>query len=276
MSERRGRLRPTPLPLAALTLGTAAPLWAYGRMDPDWYWTHDVDGLLHLRLVLHGLAWLFSLTTLAWIALPRRADGRLDHTLHGLLDGALAYGALTLPIPTFYGVLALLFASRGFPNWQGTASMLLHPLGYLLVLLLWVRTERPPSFRRRALASTLLPLGALALLHLSAAGASRRCYGLIAEGEPDYLERLEAYCPFTPFLNLDPLMMRYLRETGYLVVRDVPETIPPDSELTERIARAWEVLVDGDMPNDARRRYELLRVAKGYPPEGAQRPAPLD
>jgi len=255
----------SPLALFVLLLGGLAPLVLFATsMDADWYWWMDLNGLLFLRTTIHGLAYLFALSTIAWICVPRKAGERIDLLLQALLDGALVYGLLCVPIPALAGLLGLLSLLEGAEPARWEALKLLYPLGYGLTVWLWAATPTPERFDRRTVSFSLLPLGLLALLQLTLWRMEKSCFEILRQGDTQYAERIARYRPLSPVLNLDPMMMRYLRETGYLSVRSVPESIPPTTPLAERIATAWEVLRREDMPRAARERFVLILRSKGY------------
>jgi len=266
----------SPLPLLVLLLCGLAPIVLFATsMDADWYWWMDLNGLLFLRTTIHGLAYLFALSTIAWICVPRKAGERIDLLLQALFDGALVYGLLCVPITALAGVLGLLALVDGTESARWEGLKLLYPLGYGLTVWLWAATPTPERFDRRTVSFSLVPLGLLAILQLTLWRMERNCFEILRQGDTQYAERIARYRPFSPVLNLDPMMMRYLRETGYLSVRSVPASIPPTTPLAERIATAWEVLRREDMSRAARERFVLILRSKGYDEEktaGAEAP----
>ncbi len=263
----------SPLSLSALLLGGLAPFFVYGTlMDAGWYWEMDLNGLLFLRSSIHGAAYLLGLSTVAWMSVPRDPGGKLDRALQGLFDGALASGFLTVPIPFFAGCASLLEAFAGMEDgWSGTLR-LLHPVGYALVFVQWMRCKRPENFSKRLIALSLIPLGLLMSLQVALWKAESRCFEILERGEPNYAERIERFRPAAGILNLDPLLMKYLRESGFLSVRSIPDTIPATTPLAERIATAWRILRQADIATLARERFVLLLRSKGHDEErSAQR-----
>ena len=272
----------SPLRLAALLLGGGAPFFVYGLwMDPDLYWAVDLNGLLFLRASLHGCAFLFALTSVAWIAIPRRKGGKSDERWNALMDVGMALGLATVPVPAIVGSIGLLLtlSGEGTPITRGL--LVLHPIGYGLCAWLWLKSKSPVRWRLSNIATALTPIALILVVQSLAWRAEKRCYGALrlcaqgpaAECTLAVLE-LERYRPVAWMMNLDPLLMNYLRETGYLTPRRVPGTIPPSSPLSRDIAWAWKALTGEDIERAARARFRVLMRSKGYDEQRTARRSP--
>lgn len=255
----------SPLKLAALLLGGGAPLLVYGLlMDPDQYWAVDLNGLLFLRASLHGCAFLFALTSIAWIAIPRRKGGKSDERWNALMDVGMVAGLPTVPVPAIVGSISLLLTLSGDGTPITRGLLVLHPLGYGLCAWLWLNSKTPVHWRPSTIATALTPIALVLVIQTSAWRAEKQCYGTLQLGAEDDVVALDRYRPVAWMMNLDPLLMKYLRETGYLTPRRVPDSIPPTSPLSRRIARTWRALTGEDIERAAQARFRVLMRSKGY------------
>ena len=258
----------SPRRLAMLFTSLVGPWLAYGvHQDADWYWEKDLNGLLSAHLFLHGCALFFAGIAVLW-ALP--IPGSLGKGLKGLLPAALLLGLLSVPVPFLMGMLALFAWMTNTPadSIGRDVSLLLHPLAYGLVLHDWLQTKgerKSAGLKERCfgLIRLLVPLLLLFGLQRIAWQAESRLFRAISKPD-EHVLLATRYRPFKRLLNLDPLLMRYLRESDYLRKRNVPTEIPPTRPMTHRIGEAWKVLYDEDISERSVQRYILLLQSKGY------------